>query len=106
MSKPILILILVASISLIAMAAHADPEGPAFGQDPNAEPPRSGVGNANSGNHEMHLENQRKRWNYGDNSTDSVDGPRQVDGTFEPTYLSYVGQFITWSRFLDLVVLR
>ena len=107
MNKPILILVLVASLTLVAAAALAFPQGPGYGQDPTAEPPREGVGNANSGNHEMHLNNYRNRWSYGNGTTeeDAVAAPRP-ERVFEPaSCLLYEGIFV-WNRFMGPVILR
>ena len=68
MKKSILLLMFVLAVALTATAALADPDssdGPAYGADPNAEPPRAGVGNANSGNHNMNIKNNRNRWSHG-----------------------------------------
>lgn len=65
MKKSILLLMFVLAVALTATAALADGDGPAYGDDPTIEPPRAGVGNANSGNHNMHVKNYRNRWSHG-----------------------------------------
>ncbi len=107
MNKAILTLILMMTISLIAIAAQAEPVGPGFGQDPGAEPPRAGIGNANSGNHNMHVENSRNRWSYGVDETAVVStDSQQMTLQNDPVNRAFVDYVVQFSVFFELSILR
>ncbi len=107
MKKTLLTLILVLAIGLIAVAAHAERVGPGYGQEPGMEPPRTGVGNANSGNHNMHVENHRQRWSYGvESAVVMPEDTLQQASAAESQNQSVAELVLRFGLFLDLAILR
>lgn len=82
-------------IGLLATLAYAQAPGPGYGSDPDLAPPRAGVGNANSGNHNMYIHNNQYRYGsldevlscafgaclWGPGNGDGFDGDGPADGT-------------------------
>ena len=67
MKKALQLTMLALLIGLLATVAYAQDQ-PGYGTDPDLDPPRSGVGNANSGNHNMLIHNYWYRWGTVDDS--------------------------------------